>query len=415
MGIREAVRIALANIRANKLRAFFTVLGTVVGVTFLIAVITLLKGMDAYMEEEFAGRIFGHNTVLVRRLPEVNAGPTTEETWREWQRRPRFRQNEAEWLAANLRTPGRLSYSFDQTARVSDGKGREVEGVNVIGASENFFAIRDLDFQAGRPFSRNEAARGVPVVVLGVEVANQLFEGRPVIGQTVRIGNFPYQVIGLLEEQGSLFGMSMDRMAIAPVRSPVDGGVFTQAGVVEDISFKVDRAELLPQAESEIIGLLRTLRRLRPSEENNFSVETAEGALGFWKTISSFMLTVLPLLVSVSLIVGAVVIMNIMLVSVTERTREIGIRKSLGARRRDILMQFLIESSTLSGVGAVAGIGMGIGLASLVSALSPLPARVSGGAVGLALMLGVGVGLAAGVYPAWRASRLDPIVALRSE
>ena len=414
MGIREAVRIALANIRANKLRAFFTVLGTVVGVTFLIAVITLLKGMDAYMTEEFAGRIFGQNTVLVRRIPELQ-GPSTEDDWREWERRPRFRQQDAEWLAANMRTPGRLSYSFDQDARVGDGKGREVQGVNVIGASENFFAIRELDFAAGRPFSRNESLRGVPVIVLGQDVATGLFEGRPVIGQTVRVGGFPYRVIGLLEKQGSLFGMSMDRMAIAPVRSPVNGGIFANAGTVEDISYKVDRPELLPQAESEMIGLLRTLRRLRPTEENNFSVETAQGALGFWERISSFMLTVLPLLVSVSLLVGAVVIMNIMLVSVSERTREIGIRKSLGARRRDILLQFLIESSTLSGVGAVFGIGMGIGLAQLVTAISPLPARVSGGAIGLALALGIGVGLAAGVYPAWRASRLDPIVALRAE
>ncbi|HEX5870433.1 MAG TPA: ABC transporter permease [Longimicrobium sp.] len=414
MGIREAIRIALANIRANKLRAFFTVLGTVVGVTFLIAVITLLKGMDAYMKEEFAGRIFGQNTVLVRRIPEMD-GPSTEDTWREWQRRPLFRQQDAEWLAANMRTPGRLSYSFDQDARVGDGKGRELQGVNIIGASENFFAIRELDFEAGRPFSRNEALRGVPVIVLGQDVATELFEGRPVLGQTVRVGGFPYRVIGLLEKQGSLFGMSMDRMAIAPVKSPVNGGIFPRAGTVEDISFKVDSPELMAQAESEMIGLLRTLRRLRPSEENNFSVETAKGALGFWDTISGFMLTVLPMLVSVSLLVGAVVIMNIMLVSVSERTREIGIRKSLGARRRDILLQFLIESSTLSGVGAVAGIALGIGLAQLVTAVSPMPARVSGGSIGLALGLGIGVGLAAGVYPAWRASRLDPIVALRAD
>jgi putative ABC transport system permease protein len=414
MGIREALRIALANIRANKLRAFFTVLGTVVGVTFLIAVITLLKGMDAYMKEEFAGRLFGQNTVLVRRIPELQ-GPSTEDDWREWQRRPLFRQQDAEWLAANMSTPGRLSYSFDQQARVGDGKGREVQGVNVIGASENFFAIRELDFAAGRPFSRNEAQRGVPVIVLGQDVAAGLFEGRPVVGQTVRVGGFPYRVIGLLEKQGSLFGMSMDRMAIAPVKSPVNGGIFPRAGTVEDISFKVDRAELMPAAESEMIGLLRTLRRLRPNEENNFSVETAKGSMGFWDKISGFMLTVLPMLVSVSLLVGAVVIMNIMLVSVSERTREIGIRKSLGAKRRDILLQFLIESSTLSGVGALVGIGMGIGMASLVSAMSPLPARVSGGSIVLGLALGIGVGLAAGVYPAWRASRLDPIVALRAD
>ena len=414
MGIREAVRIALANIRANKLRAFFTVLGTVVGVTFLIAVITLIKGMDAYMEEEFAGRIFGHNTVLVRRIPELE-GPSTEETWREWERRPRFTQDEARWLEENLRTPGILSYSFDQEARVSDGKGRELRGVNVVGASASFFRVREMELTAGRPFSRQEVDRGVPVIVLGVEVADALFEGRNPIGQTVRVGSFPYRVIGLLEKQGSLFGMSMDRMAIAPVKSPVNGGIFPRAGTVEDISFKVDRAELMPAAESEMIGLLRTLRRLRPNEENNFSVETAKGSMGFWDKISSFMLMVLPMLVSVSLLVGAVVIMNIMLVSVSERTREIGIRKSLGARRRDILLQFLIESSTLSGVGAVVGIAMGIGLASLVSAVSPLPARVSSGSILLGLGLGIGVGLAAGVYPAWRASRLDPIVALRAD
>src|ERR1044072_5119680 len=160
MGIGEAVRIALAMIRANKLRAFFTVLGTVVGVTFLIAVITLLKGMDAYMEEEFAGRIFGHNTVLVRRLPEMG-DPGTEEVWRTWQRRPAFTQNDAEWLERNLRTPGILSYSYDQSARVGDGKGKELSGVNVIGASASFFQVRELGIGRGRPFSRNEAARGV--------------------------------------------------------------------------------------------------------------------------------------------------------------------------------------------------------------------------------------------------------------
>jgi putative ABC transport system permease protein len=415
MGIREAVRIALSMIRANKLRAFFTVLGTVVGVTFLIAVITLLNGMDAYMEEEFAGRIVGHNTVLLRRVPEIGAGPTTEETWRSWQRRRPFTQADAEWLEANLRTSGTLSYSYDQDARVGDGKGHELSGVNVIGAAAAFFQVRDLEMEAGRPFSRQEADRGVPVVILGVDVAEGLFEGRNPVGQEVRIGNFPYRVIGVLEKQGTLFGMSMDRMAIAPAKSPLNGGVFPQHDVVEDISFKVSRPELVPQAESEITGLTRTLRRLRPAEENDFSVETAEGALGFWQQISSFMITVLPMLVGVSLIVGAVVIMNIMLVSVTERTREIGIRKSLGARRRDILLQFLIESSTLSGFGGVAGIGLGIGLASLVSAVSPLPARVSGVAIALSLALGIGVGLVAGVYPAWRASRLDPIVALRSE
>jgi len=414
MGGREAVRIALQNIRANKLRAFFTVLGTVVGVTFLIAVITLLKGMDAYMKEEFAGRIFGHNTVLVRRIAEMSDEPVTEATWREWLRRPHWTHEDAEWIAANVRTPGLLAYAYDEDGRVVDGRGKEVSGVRVVGGSANWFAIRDLDFAAGRPFSRHEADAGVPVVVLGQDVAEPLFPGRNPVGQTVRIHNFPYRVIGLLEKQGTLFGMSMDRVAIVPIKGPANGAMFA-SNTVEDISFKVPRTELMETAESELIGLGRTLRRLRPAEENNFSVETAESSLGFWNKIAGFMLMALPALVSISLLVGAVVIMNIMLVSVSQRTREIGIRKSLGARRRDILMQFLIESSTLSGVGGLAGIAMGIGLASLVSAVSPLPARVSGGAIGLALLLGIGVGLAAGVYPAWRASRLDPIVALRAD
>jgi putative ABC transport system permease protein len=156
-------------------------------------------------------------------------------------------------------------------------------------------------------------------------------------------------------------------------------------------------------------------RGLKPSEGNNFSVETAEDSLAFWDKIRTILLLALPMLVGISLVVGAIVIMNIMLVSVAERTREIGVRKSLGARRRDILVQFLIESSTLSAAGAFLGIGAGVLLAKLVQAMSPMPATVAPWSIVLAIFLGVGVGLAAGVYPAWRASRLDPIVALRSE
>jgi putative ABC transport system permease protein len=165
----------------------------------------------------------------------------------------------------------------------------------------------------------------------------------------------------------------------------------------------------------EIETLLRIRRGLRPSEGNNFVVETAEDSLAFWDRIRGILLLALPMLVGISLVVGAIVIMNIMLVSVAERTREIGVRKSLGARRRDILMQFLIESSTLSAAGAFLGIGAGVLLAKAVQAMSPMPATVAPWSIVLAIFLGVGVGLAAGVYPAWRASRLDPIVALRSE
>ena len=414
MNAREAVRIALSMIRANKLRAFFTVLGTVVGVTFLIAVITLITGMNAYMKEEFAGKILGFNTINVRRLPSVGGGPVDEAQWREWQRRPRLTHEDARFLQERVQTPGLLSYAYDESAKVGDGRGKVVQGVNVIGASANFFNVRDLKIARGRSFTESEADRGVPVVVLGEEVAKKLFEGLPVLGKEVRIHGFPFRVIGVMEAQGSLFGMSMDRMVVAPIRSPLNGSLFRN-NIAEDIYFRVPEASMMARGQSELEGLMRVRHRLRPGVENDFMLETADEALGFWDKISKFLLLALPLLVAVSLVVGAVVIMNIMLVSVSERTREIGVRKSLGARRKDILLQFLVEAGTLSGAGGMLGIGSGIALAYAVSAISPIPARVSPGSILLAILLGIGVGLMAGVYPAYRASRLDPIVALRAD
>jgi putative ABC transport system permease protein len=414
MNAREAVRIALAMIRANKLRAFFTVLGTVVGVTFLIAVITLITGMNAYMKEEFAGKILGFNTINVRRLPSVGGGPVDEKTWRAWLRRPSLTHEDARWLEERVRTPGYLAYAYDEMGKVGDGRGKLVEGVNVVGASAAFFNVRELKIALGRSYTDSEADRGVPVVVLGDEVARKLFEGRPVLGKEVRIVNIPYRVIGVLEKQGSLFGMSMDRMVVAPIRSPLNGALFRN-NIVEDIYLRVPDAALMTRGQSELAGLMRVRHRLKPGEENDFILETADEALGFWDKISKFLLTALPLLVTISLVVGAVVIMNIMLVAVSERTREIGVRKSLGARRRDILLQFLVEAGTLSGAGGVLGILSGVGLAYAVAAVSPIPARVSPGSIMLGIALGVGVGLMAGVYPAYRASRLDPIVALRAD
>jgi putative ABC transport system permease protein len=286
--------------------------------------------------------------------------------------------------------------------------------VRVAGASATYFTARDMGVERGRVFSQQEADRGVPVVVVGKDVADKLFEGRSPLGKTVRVQGFPYRVVGVLEKQGSLFGMSMDNVVIAPARSRVNGFV-NPHNVVDEITFKVADASLVPQAVAEMEGWMRIRHRLRPGEANDFEVETADESLSFWNKISQYMLIALPGLVGISLVVGAVVIMNIMLVAVTERTREIGLRKSLGARRGDILTQFMIEAGTLSGAGGLLGIGIGIALAAVVAAVSPIPARVSPGSIVGAIFLGVGVGLAAGVYPAYRASRLDPIEALRHE
>jgi putative ABC transport system permease protein len=211
--------------------------------------------------------------------------------------------------------------------------------------------------------------------------------------------------VGVLEKQGKLLGMSMDNVAIAPIRSDLNGFVTGgRRNVVDEITVKVPDAAFMAPAKAELEGWMRIRHRLAPGEENDFALDTAEESLAFWDKIRAILLTALPGLVGISLVVGAIVIMNIMLVSVTERTREIGVRKSLGARRRDILIQFLVESSTLSLLGAVLGIGLGVALAT-----------VAPWSIALAMLLGVGVGLGAGVYPAWRAAGLDPINALRSE
>jgi putative ABC transport system permease protein len=414
MNLLEGIRLALSTIRANKLRAFFTVLGTVVGVTFLIAVITLIEGMNAYVEKEFKGAIYGVNTVLVRRFPAVTVSGDSE-IWRDYMRRPRITIDEAEWIGERMETPGLVSLSAQRSGTVQGTRGQKLENVSIYGANAEYFEAREMELAAGRAFSRQEAASGSPVAVIGADVADALFPGRNPIGQEVRLHQFPFRVIGVLEKKGSLMGISMDNVVVAPLRSSLNGWVNRQRNSVGELTYKVPEAELIRPAMGEIETLMRVRRGLRPSEGNNFVVETAEEAMDFWNRIRSILLLALPALVAISLVVGAIVIMNIMLVSVAERTREIGVRKSLGAKRRDILLQFLIESSTLSSVGAVLGILAGIGLAEAVQAVSPIPAVVAPWSVVLAVFLGVGVGLAAGVYPAWRASRLDPIVALRSE
>lgn len=414
MNLGEAFRIAFLMIRANKLRAFFTVLGTVFGVTFLIAVITLIEGANAYVEKEVKGAIFGVNSVLVRRFP--IGGADSPEQWREYQRRPRLTFDDADWLAQRMETPGTIALSASNSSKVQGPRGLEVENVAVTGASASYFQIREMNLDGGRVFTENEAARGVPVVVIGRDVADKLFDGRNPLGATIRIQNFPYTIVGVLEKQGKLFGMSMDNIAIAPIRSPLDGFVNNgNRGTVDELTFKVAQDDLVPVAQSEMESWMRIRRRLHPSTESNFAVETAEESLATWAMIRNMLLLALPGLVGISLVVGAIVIMNIMLVSVTERTREIGVRKSLGAKRKDILLQFLIESGALSGAGGVLGILIGVGLAALVSRTTSLPTEIAPWALALGMGLGVGVGLAAGVYPAYRASRLDPIVALRTE
>jgi putative ABC transport system permease protein len=409
----EGVTLALTQIRSEKLKSFFTLLGVIIGVMFLIVVVSVVEGLDRYIREDFASEVYGINTVVVRQSPTVRINPSDEDR-RAWARRPRLTYDDAEALAARVTSAAAVGIESGGQGEVQGPTGLKVENVRVTGTTANIFAIRDWELERGRSFSEQEVQRGVPVVVLGKSTADAIFEDLDPIGKRVKIRGFPYRVIGVLEEQGSILGRSLDNRAIAPVRSPVQN--FTAPrGRVDQIVIQAPSPDLVGTVRGEAEGVLRSLRGLRPAQENDFELETSEESLGFWDRLSRILFLALPGLVAISLVVGGIVIMNIMLVSVMERTREIGVRKALGARRKDILTQVLIESATLSFVGAALGVAVGVLLAMLVRAASPLPASVAFHWVALGVSLGVIVGVVAGVYPASRASRLDPVDALRYE
>ena len=413
MNVWEGVRLALIQIRTEKLKSFFSLLGVIIGVMFLIVVVSIVEGLDRYIKEDFAQQIFGLNTITVSRRPSVQIN-TSAAQYRAWARNPRLRYEDADEIREKLTVPALVGVESETGGSLVGDNGRVVENVRISGVSPEILRIRSLNIERGRPFSAQEADRGVPVIILGMRTAEVIFENLDPLGRSVRIRGFPFRVVGVLEEQGSILGISLDNRAIAPAQSPIQS--FTNPrGIVDQIVVQTDDPLLLPEAQLEMEAILRVRNRLRPAQQNNFALETAEESLSFWDNISRVLFVALPGLVSISLVVGGIVIMNIMLVSVMQRTREIGVRKAIGARRVDIIRQVLIESATLSGVGALFGIGIGIGLTYLVRAVSVLPTAVAPKWIALGVALGVGVGVIAGVYPAARAAKLDPVDALRYE
>jgi putative ABC transport system permease protein len=413
MPFREAIRLALRVIWSQKMKSSFSVIGVFIGVTFLIAVVSIVEGMNSYMTDRFAGSLLGVNTFQLRRYPDFQVGDISRETWREWRRRPRISYEDAEAVRASLTVPVLTAWQSVNRAEVTF-EGKVARDIEIIGATDQYFAIKTWSIEEGRPFSAQEVRTGQPIVVIGNELATRLFENRDPLGREVKIRSIPYRVIGVVESQGNLFGISLDKFVVAPALSPVKRFV-NPPRVVDGLLVKAGTVDELRAAMLEAEAVMRSRRGLRPKEDNNFTLETSEAVLDFWGKINQVMMLALPGLVSISLVVGGIVIMNIMLMAVAERTREIGIRKSLGARRRDIMRQFLVESGTLATVGAGIGVATGLGLAALVQATTFLPARVAPWSIVVGVVLGAGVGIAAGLYPASRAARLDPIEAIRAE
>jgi putative ABC transport system permease protein len=412
MPFHEAVRLALQQIRVQKLKSFFTLLGVMIGVMFLIAVVSIVTGMSKYVEEDFAGRMLGANTFTLRRFPWFGNN-VTEEEWREWQRRPRVYHSDVAIIREALPSGTRYAVESQENLSASTryARPRNVEAHAVEG---DYFTIKKLDLSEGRVFSPQEAEMGAPVMLVGDEVAKYFFEGLSPIGRELRVGGIPYTVIGVIEHQGSLFGHSLDETAFAPFNSPLHR-LTNPRGDIDGLMVQAPSAVMMDEAMETVREVIRGHRRLRPGTPDNFVMETSASALTSFektKTIMTIAGTALP---AISLVVGGLVIMNIMLVAVAERTREIGVRKSLGARRKDILRQFLVESATLSTLGAMLGIGLGLLGAKIISWTTPLPAAVAPWSLVAATLLGTVVGITSGVYPARRASRLNPIDALRAE
>ena len=413
MPILEAVRLALQQICVQKLKSFFTLVGVTISVMFLIAVISIVQGMSRYVEEDFAGKFLGVNTFNVRRFPDINTDET-EETWRMWLRRPRITIDDG--LAIHDALPAGTGWALHDI-RWADGSSVFTPGgpqVLAQAVTPDFFKIKDLVITQGRVFTDQDDQLGASVVVIGSEIAERYFPNLDPIGREFRVNKFPFQVIGVLEKQGTVFGLSLDRQVIAPFHSHmarIAGGHQDLYGVVVQAP---DPSKFKP-LEEIVREVMRKRRHLHPTEPDNFSFESSETALSQWLTIKKYLVVAGVVLPAIGLVVGAIVIMNIMLVAVADRTREIGIRKALGAKRRDILSQFLVESATLSFFGAILGIGLGFGLSAIIRQVTPLPSSVAMWSVVVSVVVGAGVGIIAGIYPASRAARLDPILALRSE
>jgi putative ABC transport system permease protein len=379
-----------------------------------VAVVAVIQGMNAYVRERIAGAIVGVNAFQIRRDP-IQVGFIDDEELRQIQRRPVIRREDAALVERALPDAEAIALQSGWPTPMADveWRNRMVGDVFVFGVTPPFVVVQDYQLAAGEPLSDVDLQQRRYVGVLGYDVAEKLFGSvASAVGKDIRVRGIQLTVKGVIARKGTVLGQSWDGFVMLPLTTFETMYGRRQTTV---ISVKMSAADQVADAMVRAEEAMRIAHRLRPSEANDFTVDTGEGLIAFWGQLTRVIFTVVPAVVVIGIVVGGIVIMNIMLMSVTERTREIGIRKSLGASRGDIRRQFLAESLTLAVLGGVAGLVAGAALAGLVNAASPLPARVTGWSIAVALGLGLVVGVVFGVYPAHRAARLDPIEALRAE
>lgn len=413
MRFADVIAIAFGQIRQNKLRSFFTLVGIIVSVAFLVAVVAIITGMNAYVRENLAGALIGKDVFQVRRTP-IQVGLFDDEQWRKLQRRPRITRDDASAVIAAVPDAIAVSMQSGWPAPRSDlfWRDRRIGDVTVFGVTAPYQVVQDYSFSSGEPITDVDVRERRFVAVIGFDVAEKLFEEAEPVGQTIRVRGVPFTVIGVIAKKGRVLGQSFDGFVLLPLPS---FEMLYGRRKTTTISVKMPASVLIPGGMAQAEEAMRRAHRLRPGEADDFTVETADALVAFWHSLTKLLFSVVPAIVAIGIVVGGIVIMNIMMMSVTERTHEIGVRKAMGATRRDIRRQFLTEAVVLSALGGMLGVAGGWGLALLVSAASPLPARVSLWSVILAITLGAGVGVVFGVYPASRAARLDPVDALRAE
>jgi putative ABC transport system permease protein len=403
--ITESLKIALAAVWANKLRSFLTVLGNIVAVTSIIAVVSLVQGINDYVTDAIQSDL-GVGTFSVQRFGMI----TSEEEFEKVVGNPDVTEKDA----GAVRRADLVKVVMSQAGSSGDVRYRDrlLESVSVSGVSRDYAEFGTYKVERGRPVTPMEIDRKRPVAIIGWEVADKLFPDEDPIDKIITVAGSHVTVVGVNEKKGSIFGSSQDQFVVIPIG--LSAKLFGARQRIE-LTAKPASADLTEKAMDAATVALRIERRLKPSKANNFGIVTSDTFLGMFKQITSGIFGVLIGVVALSLVVGGIVIMNIMLMVVSERTAEIGLRKALGARKKDIIWQFLIESIVLSTMGGVIGTSLGFTAAWLVTKLTPMPASVHIYSVLMGIGMTAAVGLFFGLYPSVKAANLDPIEALRRE